>query len=79
MLHITKYGSEDLLGIKTKVSTVKGTKEVHPDHNTEPAKAPDEVKARPDKKGDDSEEEETKANEGGDTKSGQRSPDPQKR
>ena len=27
MLHNTKYGSEDLLGIKTKVSTVKVTKE----------------------------------------------------
>ena len=27
MLHNTNYGSEDLLGMKTKVSTVKGTKE----------------------------------------------------
>ena len=27
MFHTTKYGSEDLLGMKTKVNTVKGTKE----------------------------------------------------
>ena len=27
VLHNTKYGSEDLLGLKTKVSTVKGTTE----------------------------------------------------
>ena len=31
--------------------------EVHPDHNTEPAKAPDEAEARLDKIGGDSEEE----------------------
>ena len=32
-------------------------KEVHPDHNREPVKAPDEAEARLDKSGDDSEEE----------------------
>ena len=46
---------------------------------TEPAKAPDEAQTRLDKTGDEENEEEATANEEGDKKNGQRSPDSQRR